>query len=258
MQNSNSWTPPQRRLSQRQPGDAEPKAVVESPLGIMLRAVYERERSRYDTMRAGRQVDYVAPRFYKTRVAARYDDDDGSGDVVAKGRVSTWEKLAEFLLREKIDPELFLRVQFQPETLKLSNPPEPSQLMTPDCMQAYDRALSGMDNLVAVSLITQQEIASSEVGFICAGGRSTADAIEQVIMDENLELSPLFRFCLARSMTGERFQYLARYYQTPAVLQYVCCAAAFNASWHQYLPMGFAGMADRLYKFYLNKYTTRV
>jgi hypothetical protein len=247
------WKAPRTRRAQHPADDATMGCASESKMGLFVRAVYERERSRYETLREGRLVRYKAPLYYNRRAALRASGDDGSGDPIEPARDSTWEAMATFFLQARIDPELYIRIQFEPASLRLHDPPEPRQLLTPARQTLYTQAKAALAGNIALSLGTQQEIATSEAAYVCSSGRSTADAVAHVIADENLELSPLFRYCLARSMTGERFQTLAGIYKVRAVLQYVCYADAYQATWHQHLPVGFARMAESLYEIYLSQ-----
>lgn len=241
---------PPRRGARRRPR-LETSGISAAHLAIrdVVRRTYERCRSEYESLLAGRPVRYKLPRYYDRSGDLLVDDDESA--VVQRGRQSEWDRLVKFLVENRVDPELYVRISFEPEQLKLERPPEPFQLRSAERLHAYLEARDSMGDVIAAALESQRTLATTEICYLINGGRTNvSQATLTVLSDESLELSPLFRYCLARSMVGVKFQRLAREYLRPAILQFSYYEGHYAEHWNRWLPCGFVEQARKLYKRY--------
>ncbi len=225
--------------------DRRDEPAQETAVGLLVRRAYERERCAYDSLLQNKYVPYKAPKYYQGAATIRMNGPDGP--VVQKARSSVWTTLAAYFLTHRIDPDLFMRAQFSPAALKLDRPPEPNELLSSNRLALYHDTVQSMERTIAVSLTSQRSKATVEIAFAEAAGKTPLDAYMWVLTNDGIELSPLFRYCLARSLTGVQFQDVARHYLPAAVLQYIYFAAAYEQHWGAYLPPGFARVAEQLY-----------
>lgn len=215
-------------------------------LAARIRVWYEEARSAYESLLTGARVRYRAPRRY-AGVAARCMEEDESV-VLERAVPPVWDKLAAFFLARKIDAALYIRVQFEPAQLKLRAAPEPHQLITEARLAAYEERKQKLGPALATALASQKEIAAMEIAAVEGDGRSSEDACAATLVNTSVELSPLFRYCLARSMPGERFRAIAKLYVYAAVRQFMCYREHYCAHWRAWLPSGFPAMAEALYE----------
>jgi hypothetical protein len=80
-------------------------------------------------------------------------------------------------------------------------------------------------------------------------GMSEMGAHRLVLSDESTDLSPLFRFCIARRFLdrGEAFRDIAQRYAVEAALQYSRSPDDYDAVFGRYVPPGFRAKAAAVY-----------
>ncbi len=213
------------------------------------RAAYERERSRYESLVSGKNIRYRAPRVYGGHDPLRLAD---APEVeIVKGRASIWVRLATFCLSHRIEPEAYMQAQFDSDEMRLRRSPEPAQLMTEGRLCSYREARARHGAMVAQALHSQLGVVRAEVAFTMEAAMSAEAATLVVLMNDGIELSPLFRYCIARSI-GKACQLAAKSYRLEAIMQFNCFPEHYVAHWRRYLPVGFATMAVEAYKDFFN------
>lgn len=220
-------------------------AAPESKQTKLIKFFYERERSLYESLLSGKQIEYRAPASYDGKSALYVEGEDDA--KVENSKKSIWRTLADFFSANKIDPRLYIRVQFEPSQLGLRRAPEPTQLMTPECIHVYHQALARIGPTVELALLTQRAVASAAIVNNEELGCDRDQAVITVITNDSIELSPLFRYCLAWSMGTDKFRKLARLYQDHAVIQFQRFRQYYQRYWSEWLPVGFVLLADKIY-----------
>lgn len=94
-------------------------------------------------------------------------------------------------------------------------------------MRTQDREVE----FTRLDLLTQKRIAEGARCMARIGGTSILDAWANVLSNKGLQLTPLFRYCLARILGGDRFEELVERYETAALLQYQYHAEAYAHTW---------------------------
>jgi hypothetical protein len=206
-----------------------------------VRRMYVDLRTQYESLLAGEPVLYTPPRRYDGQPAVVIEDDL----VVEKGVKSVWMKLAEFLLARGYAPDMYLRLVLDPHRLRLGRTPEPGQLMTPDCVRYFEKLHARLGESLQVALNTQRAVATASIQGLESTGMSRDEAVAVVLCDKGMGLSPLFRYCLARSMPLPRFQRLARRFLPGALAQFAMYRQQYARVWRAFLPVGFVRMATR-------------
>jgi hypothetical protein len=171
--------------------------------------------------------------------------DGHPGSLEESPRESVWLKAARALRRLGYDPEAYVRAQF--DVYSKNGPPRPDQLTSPSSVRLYEHRCRG-EEVVArerFSLGSQVEVAKQRIEALVAGGYAPEDAWYEVLLDPDVDLSPLFRYCLAVSISrkadaeDERFAELSAELKPAAVAQYTTYQEAFDAEWVKFLPRGF-------------------
>src|SRR4051812_42833859 len=94
------------RKSTAPPEESEEDIV--NPAARTAKRCYIRERSRWESLRAGKEIKYLAPKRYDGSPALSIDGDY----ITEKQRKSTWLALARWLEDQNIDPETYINLQF--------------------------------------------------------------------------------------------------------------------------------------------------
>ena len=137
-----------------------------------------------------------------------------------------------------------------------AKPPFPNQLNAPRAFANYAAGGEISFNEIFSAFNSQQQIAENHMVVAQQGGSSAEEAWEDVLDDDDMPLSALFRYCLALSVAkksqDERFKDIARRFRTVAALQYLQDPESYNAIWgEEWIPQKFRdkvhGIYDRVY-----------
>lgn len=207
----------------------------------VLRACYDRERRDWQRTRGDKDTTYVSPGVYRGKKAVMLE----GGVVLDKPRPSTWLKLVRFFAQMKIPGETFIAVIFSrldPE----ERIPEPDQLRSEKMLQRWAAAKDKIVEDLALALTLQQKLAETNWAVQKHLGRSAEEAWGVVLTDDQIGLSALFRYAVAKKL-GKDFAAVAKAYRSEAILQYSRYRTIYGRTWNEILPEGFDGLASRLF-----------
>lgn len=217
---------------------AGPSAEVIA-LSQRLRHLYVENRSVIESLRAGTECVY--------RVPGRYDGLPPCG-VEEAGTPSVWLTMANWVIANEVDPELFICDAL--EDRGRNHIPEPPQLMTEAMLKNYRTVEERLD--LAGALNFQVEECRKQIMIAqTLRGLKKRMAYAWVLTNEDFELSSLFRYCLAKSLIesdGIGFARIATQYEKSAVVQYQRHRQLYAKHWSSFLPDGFAALAARVYQ----------
>lgn len=170
-------------------------------------------------------------------------------------RDSVWKKLARFCQKRKIDPLRYVQWCLSVNQVLLGRPPEPNQLLAPSKMDEFVKSWPKQVQRDQERLKREMDIASCSHSAYKTAGVKPEDAWAVVLLDTGLEISPLVRFWLARTIGGERFDKIADRFEVNALLQYHRNPIAYDACrpLRRRLPEDFADKAEWLYDRLLDK-----
>jgi len=212
-----------------------------------VRAAYKSERTRWESFKAGEPVDYSVPRRYNGTPPLKVD-----GELeIEKGAVNVWQRLANFFLEEEIDAASYITVLFDGLMGKLKKvdkrAPEPPQLLAKEYQEIWHQNKDAVIERIRVSLLIEKNRAEQRFSSLRFGGRAAKDAWASVLTDSSMELSPLFRYCIASRIGGNRFGRIAAHYESRAVMQFERYRPFYRKQWKALLPKGFAKRSRVLY-----------
>ncbi|WP_439627002.1 hypothetical protein [Gemmata sp.] len=162
-----------------------------------------------------------------------------------------WRKLATFARNHRIDPARYVRwsldvpqVGYPPEV------PEPNRLLERARMERYAADRPKVRGRIAAKFALEKREARTMI--LCrqgAHGDEPAVANLFTVTTSSLDLSPLFRFALARSIGGDRMMRVAGKYEDEALFQFSRDPDEYGAAYDSddALPDGFAEKAARFY-----------
>lgn len=198
-----------------------------------VREAYIRCRSAFESARAGRPVSYNVPARYDGRHAALIDGEQ----PVGRGSKEVWTSLAEFVRQQGADFEPYVYAQFE-GLGPADRPPEPPQLKSQRALDRWNLVRPSTSDSLRLSLTLQTQAAVGSLTRLVRRGLEELDAWLGVLNDPVTDLTPLFRYSMAVSLTqrDRRFSKLARYYLPQAQLQYRRNPQAYCEVWQDFLP----------------------
>ncbi len=219
-----------------------------SRLAWRVRQTYIVERDSYESLIS------LHPERQKYRVSRRDDGgpnwDDSLGEY-PEGQVhkSVWQKIVVTLFKEQIDPVDYIRCVFAAISGWLASPPLPRTLLSKRYRRIYKDYLETAGDELDLALRIQRNLAENLIVLAQVdGGVSMEEAVEEVLVNDRLALSSLFRYCLAVSMKGKRFTRLAERYRVGAAVQYVRQAEDYTQAWGDFIPEHLRTEAEKIYR----------
>jgi len=228
------------------PGEAYSDAELR--VATILYNTYTIERQRHINSQRLRANAYN-PAKWKSEI--REDVSENVEDGQSAKKSDEWIRLARAILARQMDPELFIRRQFQ--VLDVGHrPPWPRELGTAKALDNYTRGQDVSRDEIRIKFKTQLDTATTNMIVAQAEGAEGSEAWDDVLGDEDLSLSPLFRYCLSRNIAknsgDENFKALARRFREGAALQYLRDPAAYEEVWgRDWIPAGFQRRAQEIY-----------
>jgi hypothetical protein len=200
-------------------------------------------------------------RAYETiinRKESRYEPGvywDGGETSKGHRRSSIWKRIAKFCLRNKVDH--FDYVQHIFTSPAAYRAPQPNQLLGDNYLRSFQKACCGVGNRSRLRHIReayewqlsrlQEKIYDWEdvVEHDTERTYSAASIQRAILGDNELGLTPLFRFCLAMKQGLED---VADYYYGSAILQYLRFPREYRKVWGDMIPPWFHKVAIRCRK----------
>lgn len=216
---------------------------VDTALLQYVRACYTIERSRWESLKEGKQVNYTPPQRYDGMRAVTVENEL----ELEPARSSVWQKVIDWCGSREIDPAEYIRICFTHLPM-INTAPEPQQLLGAKYESRWHETWEHMEEQLALDLKLQKQIARTNIIVQqTVSGETPEDAQLLVITDGDLSLSPLFRYCLATSINTKKMREVATIFQAEAVLQFECYRRLYKRLWKEILPEGFSKMSRRLY-----------
>lgn len=225
-------------------------SLAERRLAQSIRRAYVMARSDWESLQRGHAATYVPSRLDDEGRGGSVDNDNRRDD-----KLPVWIVLARGFHQLGIDPEDYIFAAFE-RALKLKQPPEARYLLAATQLQAYreekEQAVAARET--AIFLATEKGIAEDQITYWQLCGMEPVAAHCFVLTDSSLELSALFRYCLAlklaRKYPAERKRILkmAAAYKAAAAAQFYQDRAEYRRHWAGFLPKGFDEEAVRLHR----------
>jgi len=158
------------------------------------------------------------------------------GGCSASGRVTTpvWPKLAKFIFENGLHPVFFIRAQFHQCG---GRPPlNPLMLTNDKAVQRYKHFVASKADIkdLVVARDTQMRAARDAVELNKRFyGPTNIDIYRDVILDNNVDITALFRYVLALQC---KQQDLANLWHDAALKQYLYEQDAYDLAWGQMVP----------------------
>lgn len=210
-----------------------------SPLELAVRAAYVRERTRHETARHGTVGTYKVPLEADGRTA-KYRGEK----LIERAVKSTWQKIVELCEAERIDPQTYIATIFanlEPDAIC----PNPNYFHGQKALDRWYELCRGQEKIVELSLNLETSVAAEKMSYYMSLDFPKRRAYRTTLVDDTLNLSPLFRYCVARSLN---YDDIAEHFYPTAVSQYIQFSAYYDKYWREFLPKGFARSAAKDFK----------
>jgi len=218
--------------------DKKPASLTEQQMARIIRAIYILERRRKEEALTG------LPSHYRSHVM--WDGGEHRGRTYS----SVWLKIARFVLEHRLEPVLLIEAQFRkPSKIVL----EPTGILSSDALFVYQEFTQYLDAHEPISFNHQKQVCRNAAADLYAATNWTDDEIMgSVLFDESLAMTPLFRYCMAKSLKIER---VYTDYLHKAVLQYIPRKQLYDNVWGNFIPARFAQKAEQVYWDLVNRTT---
>jgi hypothetical protein len=212
---------------------------------ILVRQTYIEERSAFESLREGVTIRYKVPSEFDGRRAQMTEE----SVIIRAGKLPIWIKLAREFATRRIDPQEYIRTQFERLDSLEARITEPPQLFSERCLARWDLAVSKRGETFALALHVQKTLARDSILSVQYQYNLRGDdAYANVLLDPQLALSSLFRYCLALSIGGPRMRQVARRFEVGACIQYQRYRRHYKRYWKEFLPVGFASKSAKIYR----------
>jgi hypothetical protein len=183
-------------------------------------------------------------------------EDNPRGDVRRSKAAEMWLKIARIVIEQKLSPESFVNAQFVVLS-PTSKPPFPTMLLGGQALSTYHEGRKLSQAAIVVSLECQihhcqQQIAELKYSSLKVSGE---DAWARVINDLSIELTALFRLCMASyvaaqpgTINRQRFVQLINQFRDAAAVQYCLDSEAYDRVWQNKIPANFKAEAEQIYR----------
>ncbi len=240
---------------------------AEERVALLLLNTYEFERRRFLNQQI---LEVTPPSAWKSnlgeiamekRRGTENIEEIGSLGKATKRGGAMWIELARRVIHRRVDPEAFIRRQFVSVSIDTKGgvrPPQPESFLRELAFRNYETGRLLIHRDVQVALVCQRSKFETEVTKLAHAGYAlpSEKLWAMVLGNRDIDLSPLFRYCLARSIATEaktaepgRFTDIAKRFHEEAALQYIFAPEAYDAFWKTALPPGYAKDADETYRF---------
>ncbi len=201
----------------------------------LVRSTYIYERTRHENAREGMTGLYRVPLHDDGR-AAKYRGEK----LIEAGTQSSWQKIADLCHDEKIDPQLYITTIFA-DIKPGEKFPNPNYFYGQKALDRWRSLRRGQEKTVELALRIENELAASRMGYYLAMGFNKRRAYRTTLVDDTLNLSPLFRYCVAKSLD---YDDIVEHFYEAAAMQYMQFPGYYDKYWHDFLPKGFARRAE--------------
>jgi hypothetical protein len=169
---------------------------------------------------------------------------DGGEDSHGRVHQNMWERVARFVIRNRLDPRRFVRAQF---AIRDSKPIEPTSLLTDQAISLYHHQAQTDDEEIRRLFDFQRRRALAEFDKLmpCRTSRGWTDGdINRAVLGNMLvPLSALFRYCLTKRDGHED---LAETFAQEAVVQYLAQPSDYDKVWGDWIPQALKDLAAKL------------
>lgn len=198
----------------------------------MVRREYIKARRRFEVSRT------ELPSYWKP--TARMD---GAADRLGRTKPAVWPELAEFFVRHNINVQDYLFTAFLCAGF---SPPTPWDLMKQSFLNHYRKKVKASAKDTEITFNFMRTFCKTQILSHPSYDPTSTDksVTAAVLLDADLPLSALFRYCLARS---EQLEGVAELYKAQAAVEYMRTPDDYDQVWGpDWIPADFADEAEIL------------
>lgn len=258
-----------RRVSAWLPGYRDEISKRQYEVALMLKSIYRIEMAKHN--RTWKDEDNRPLPLWSHELdllQTREADDDHSseeaGEVAFARRTKKrkhpdqlWLDLAKRVIQHKIEPYAFIRMQFYATGMSGGKPgtaPSPNSLNTAEAIRKFQDGMKS--RLAEVGTGWTFQMTEFERHVACSP-YSGEDAWASILFSSSVQLSALFRYCMAFDIASKtqdekrrsRFARVCREYRADAAEQYLDCPKAYDDVWgSDKIPHKFRRQAGQIYR----------
>lgn len=203
-------------------------------LGEHVRDLYIRERRSFSSIKG----KYISGKGYLPGPQW-----DGGKNSAGHNRTPIWPKIALFIAEKKLDPLKFIRASFEYAS---RYPPEPNFLLSDTALKRYYMLCEtgGKLDLATAAQLQKELLKANLYKYIGMQDWTQEEVLATVLLDETVEMGPLFRYSMASKFKLPTIQ---NEYFNAAVFEYMRDQDAYDAQWADIIPSDFSKTATAYY-----------
>jgi len=129
-----------------------------------------------------------------------------------------------------------------------TKPPHPNMLMSPRAVKSYRDFVKSESQSIGVGLKSQSSIFKTETVLLAdRTGWSSEKCWLHILRSQDSRLTPLFRYCLAKSIKVEGSLEIRKRFKLAAMLQYLRSPDSYSKLWREWIPEKFEVAARNLH-----------
>jgi len=194
-----------------------------------FRAAYIEARTKHESMRAGRYVEYKPPAKYDGCQAIR----TSSGIQIEKARPSIWLEYAKFFKQNGIRPREYVPLIF--DSILTEYLFEPNQLFSSELRKFWENYARKRDYAAAIELHIGDDAFLTQLGMVSKNIKKITKQDRVLALQTATSLDPLYRYCEARRL-GKIGEKVADVYFERAVKQFLRNKDAYIRRWGHFIP----------------------
>lgn len=162
---------------------------------------------------------------------------DGGRDVRGREVLPIWPSIAKYVLRHTLDPDACWNYLFSKSQNVYRAPPLPAMLLKHDKLETFKVACRQVADSMPADFESQKRQCRTELILLQYDhGMSEKDSLLVVLLDSDILITPLFKYCLACS---EQLHNVAIRYAPHALMQYIFFSDDYDRVWADWIPKKF-------------------
>lgn len=154
-----------------------------------------------------------------------------------------WREIVKFALRHRLHLERMIQTRFEIAAAKDCVPPQ--SIANTRYLTSYQAANGLACDDIHCALHTEKRVYHDYVVLTAKGyGYQGKELHSFALLNDDLRISPLFRYCLAAS---EGIEYVMRRYRQAAISQYLMLPSVYDQEWADWITDGLKKIAADFY-----------
>lgn len=156
---------------------------------------------------------------------------------------TNWDRIVDFFVEHGLNIDRCLWARFRLAESEAKDSVFPNTLIAEKYLKVYQQVCRTLPEELAIDLHTQRSLCRTYLLTTASQYQLGEDELRFTLLSRSLDLSPLFRYCLAVS---EQLHDVARRYSRRALEQYLLARTEYDSAWAGWIPEKLSRKADQI------------